>query len=169
MRTMPALKGVSGSRRPVRPDAVYALIGAVAISTGVLIYLLDRSPTSVFFLPALWHGRHVAWFPLGGVLPEFLHVFAFILLTAAVVPGPPRPIAICGVWLAIEALFEIGQHPGLAPAIAAALPGWLEQIPVLDRSASYFLHGTFDWGDLVAIALGVLTAYAVIKRTESWR
>jgi hypothetical protein len=81
MRTSPILKGASGSHRPVRPDAVYALIGAVAISTGVLIYLLDRSPESVYFLPAVWHSHHAAWFgPLGGVLPQFLHVFAFRFL-----------------------------------------------------------------------------------------
>lgn len=170
MRTTPIFKGASGSHRPARPDAVYTLIGAVAISTGVLVYLLDRSPASVYFLPALSNISHTAWFgPLGGVLPDFLHVFAFILLTAAVVPGPPRIVSICLFWLGIEALFEIGQHPALAPAIAAALPTWLEHFPILDRTAGYFLHGTFDWGDIVAIALGALTAYAVIKCTEVWR
>jgi len=71
MRTLPVLKGASGSRRPARPDAVYALIGAVAISTGVLIYLLDRSPESVYFLSAVWHSHHTARLcPLSGVLPE---------------------------------------------------------------------------------------------------
>ena len=89
MRTIPVLKGASGSRRPARPDAVYALIGAVAISTGVLIYLLDRSPESVYFFPAVWDNGHIAWFGLlSGVLPELLYVFAFISLTVAVVAWP---------------------------------------------------------------------------------
>lgn len=132
--------------------------------------MLARYPESVYFLPAVWGSGRAAWFgPLGGALPEFLHVFAFILLTAAVVPGPPRLLLICGFWLGIESFFELGQHPTLAPAIAAALPTWLEQVPVLDRTASYFLHGTFDSWDLMAIALGVLAAYALIKRTERWR
>lgn len=128
MRTRPTLKGASGSPRPARPDAVYAPIGAVAISAGVLIYLLDRSPENIYFLPVLWDSRHAAWFgPLTGVLPEFLHVFAFIRLTAAVVPGLLRPISICGFWLGIETLFQSGQHAALAPAIATARSMWLEQ------------------------------------------
>ena len=30
----------------------------------------------------------------------------------------------------------------------------------------YFLHGTFDPGDLLAIALGGLAAYAAIQKTR---
>lgn len=164
MRTPPS-HWASGSRRPVGPDAVYALIAAVALGMGMSVYVLARPPIDL--LPFSWNLQAgVGLGLLGGVLPEFVHIFAFILLTAAVAPGPPRLIAICVFWLGIEILFELGQHPALAPVIGSALPTWLEQLRILDHTASYFLHGTFDPWDLVAIALGTLAAYAVIKRTE---
>jgi hypothetical protein len=62
MRTSPMLKGASGSHTPARPDAVDTLIGAVAISKGVVVYLLDRSPESVYLLPTIWNSGCAAWF-----------------------------------------------------------------------------------------------------------
>lgn len=62
MRTRPMFKGASGSRRPPRPDAVYALIGAMAIGRGFVVCLLDRSPESVYFFPAVWDSGCTAWF-----------------------------------------------------------------------------------------------------------
>ncbi len=107
--------------------------------------------------------------PLGGYLPEIAHVYAFILLTAAVSPWPARISPICALWWVIDSLFELGQHPALAPHIAAALPGWFQHVPILDHTANYFLYGTFDPGDLVAITLGAVSAYltiGVIRRGE---
>lgn len=157
MRTTPIRRG-SGSRRPLGPEDTYALIAAVAFGMGISVYLFTRPPLAL--LPFAWNTRAGAWLgPLGGVLPEFFHVFAFILLTAAVVPGPPRVIAICGFWLGIETFFELGQHPVLTPAITSALPTWFEQLPILDHTTSYFLHGTFDPWDVVTMVLGTLAAY----------
>lgn len=167
MRTTPT-HWVSGSRRPHGPDTVYALIAAAALGMGILVYLFARPPIEL--LPFSWHFRPGPWSgSLTGVLPEFLHVFAFILLTAAVVRRPPRPVSICAFWLGTETLFEVGQHPLLAPYMAETLPTWLGQLPILSRTANYFLQGTFDPWDFVAIALGTLAAYAVIKRAEGWR
>lgn len=160
MRTTPLYRA-SGSRRPLAPDAVYALIAAVTLGMGLSVYLFARPPLEL--LPFAWNSRVGAWLgPLGGVLPEFLHVFAFILLTAAVVPEPSRLVSICGFWLGIETFFELGQHPSLAPSIAAAVPQWFEQLPVFDRTASYFLHGTFDPWDVVTMVLGTLAAYLTL-------
>lgn len=160
MRTT-SLRRVSGSRRPLGPDAVYALIAAVALAMGVSVYLFARPPLDL--LPFSWNLFTGAGLrPLSGVLPEFLHVFAFILLTAAVVRGPPRVIPICVFWVGIETFFELGQHPSLAPYITAAVPQWFEQLPVLDRTASYFLHGTFDPWDVVTTVLGTLAAYFML-------
>lgn len=163
MRATPVLRGASGSRRPAGPDVVYALIAAAALGAGSLVYLLDRSPGNVYFLPLAWGSGYGSWFgALSGVLPAFLHVYAFILLTAAVVSARARVLSICLFWLGIDTLFELGQHATLAPALAAALPARFEQIPMLERSVGYFLHGTFDPWDLTAILVGTLAAYCTL-------
>lgn len=149
-----------------------ALIALGALALGTLVYLLDRPAATVYLLPqALSFARgHHPWFgALGGHLPEFVHVYAFILLTVAVSPWPGRVWPICAFWWTVDSLFELGQHPAIAPHIAAALPAWFQHVPLLDNTANYFLRGTFDPGDLAAIALGTLVAYVtvgVIRRKE---
>lgn len=149
----------SGANNSLVPIAV----GALAV--GALVYVLDRPAATVYLLPQSFSfaaGHHIWFGALGGHLPEFVHVYAFILLTLAVGSWPARVWPICGFWWLVDSLFELGQHPELAPRIAAALPAWFQHIPVLDHTANYFLHGTFDPLDLVAIALGTLLAYVTI-------
>lgn len=141
-----------------------AALGALAI--GMLVYALDRLPESVYFLPAGWSLAEdgVRWFgSLGGQLPEFLHVYAFALLTAAVLASS-RGLALlsCAVWWGLDTLFEIGQHPAVSPAITAALPAWFEAVPFLENTGSYFTRGTFDPLDFIAIAVGAVAAYFTI-------
>lgn len=162
------------NRDPPRRDANgwLAFIAVGALVAGSLVYVLDRPAATVYLLPnalslAL---SQLPWFgALGGHLPEFIHVYAFILLTVAVSPWPARVGPICAFWWVVDSLFELGQHPLLAPHLAAALPAWFQQIPILDNTANYFLYGTFDPGDLVAIVLGTIVAYltnGVIRRNE---
>jgi hypothetical protein len=149
-----------------------AAIAVGALAFGALVYMLDRPAATVYLLPnALsFAPGHPPWVgPLGGFLPEIAHVYAFILLTVAVSPWPARVSPICAFWWLIDSLFELGQHPALAPHIAAALPGWFQHVPILDHTANYFLYGTFDPGDLVAITLGAVSAHltiGVIRRGE---
>jgi len=37
--------------------------------------------------------------------------------------------------------------------------GWFERIPGLEATSAYFLQGTFDVLDILAIATGTLAAY----------
>lgn len=144
-----------------------ALIAVTAFIAGMFVYVFDRPAATVYLLPnALsFAGRHHPVFgALGGHLPEFVHVYAFILLTVAISSWPARVLPICGFWWAVDSLFEIGQHPAIAPTIAAALPNWFRGIPILDHTASYFLRGTFDPGDLVSIILGTVVAYLIYRR-----
>ena len=111
--------------------------------------------------------------PFGAVgqsLPAFAHVFAFSLLTIAVLGGGRRTaIVACSGWFLVDAAFELGQHPTLAAELARFIPSWFEGIPILHRTDDFFLAGTFDAFDLVAMALGALTAYWVMQRTQSRR
>ncbi len=144
--------------------AVLAGLGLLAI--GVLVYVLDRLPESVYFLPVGWSLAEgdEGWFgSVGGQLPGFIHVYAFGLLTAAALT-PTRRFALlsCAAWWAIDSLFEAGQHPAFSPAIAAALPRWFEGFPYLENTGPYFARGTFDPLDLAAIAVGAVAAYGTL-------
>jgi hypothetical protein len=142
-----------------------ALMAVGALALGSLVYVLDRPAATVYLLPnvlSLARGHH-RWFgALGGNLPEFVHVYAFILLTVAVGPWPARVLPICAFWWAVDSLFKVGEHPLLAPHIAAVLPAWFQHVPILDNTGNYFLHGTFDPWDLVAILVGSIVAYLTI-------
>jgi hypothetical protein len=65
-----------------------AVIPLVALTIGVLVYVLDRSSDSFYFLThALsFASGHRPYSDALGQLPDFVHVYAFILLTAAVSP-----------------------------------------------------------------------------------
>lgn len=145
-----------------KPSVLYVIIATVAMSVGLLVYLLDRQPEHVYFLShalTTVDAPH-AWFGVAGnYLPAFLHVYAFVLLTVAFAGSAnARLIRIGAAWFVIVSLFEFGQHPAVSPLIAASLPAWFAHIPVLDNTAAYFLRGTFDPLDLLSGALGTLAA-----------
>jgi DNA-binding beta-propeller fold protein YncE len=145
-----------------RPSVLYAVIAAAALSVGLLVYLLGRQPEHVYFLFhgfSLGHGHHSLFGALGNYLPSFVHVYAFILLTVVVAGSSnARLLRSCTAWFFIASLFEYGQHPAVSPIIAAALPVWFARVPVLDNIAAYFLNGTFDLLDFLALAAGTVAA-----------
>ena len=59
--------------------------------------------------------------------------------------------------------FEVGQHPLVSVRLAELLQGGLGGLPFTQTLASYFVHGTFDPGDIVAALLGALAAAAVLR------
>ncbi|WP_372523261.1 hypothetical protein [Sulfuricaulis sp.] len=154
-----------------RPSVLYVVIAAVALSVGLLVYLLGRQPEHVYFLFhgfSLAHGHHLLFGVLGNYLPSFVHVYAFILLTAAVADfSKARLLRICAAWFVIASLFEIAQHPAISPIIAAAVPAWFTRVPIFDNTAAYFLNGTFDPLDLLSIVLGTIAAYVTILLTRN--
>ena len=141
----------------------YVLGGAaVALAGGMAIYLLARDPQRVYFLAGWWSHRplHGAFFAtVGAWLPSLVHAYVLSLLTAALLrPTRGAVFGACLMWYAIDTLFELGQHPALSPLVASALPKWFAHVPVLDQAGRYFLFGTFDVRDLLAIAAGALAA-----------
>jgi len=140
-------------------DETLAAIALVALGAGVLVYVTDRDGVQAWLLPRIdtLAGRH--WFgAIGGWLPSAVHAFGFALLSAAVLPptGPTRFVA-CASWAAIDVGFEFGQHPLVAPHLAA----WLVGAP-----ARYFERGTFDPADVAAAALGAALAAALLWRVR---
>ena len=141
-----------------------------ALGAGVLYYALARQPEHVYFLP-LWFPHpdfSLDWLsPLGDHLPTFIHVYAFILLTALVAsPSTARIIPICSAWFILDSLLECAQLDPIARWIALHTPHWFYGIPFLENTANYFLHGTFDVLDLLSIAAGTIAAYATIRITQ---
>jgi hypothetical protein len=139
-------------------------LGLGSLAAGLLIYLADRPVASTYFLQgniASFKNSGITFGTPGQWLPAFLHVYAFILLTVVIARCQGRQIvAVCMAWFVIDALFECGQHPALAPRLAELVPEWFRGIPVLENTASYFVRGVFDPIDLLFIAFGAVAAYA---------
>lgn len=151
----------------IQPPVKIQIAAAVtALFIGVFVYLLDRQPESVYFMPswmALGDNKNSFFGSIVDQLPTFVHVYAFILLTMAVV-SPTRKYAlpICLFWFIIESLFELAQITVIAQWIAERVPEWFHGIPFLENTAAYFIRGTFDILDLCSIAAGTLAAYLTI-------
>jgi DNA-binding beta-propeller fold protein YncE len=149
-----------------RPSVLYAVIAIIALSVGLLAYLFGRHPEHVYFLFhgfSLANGHYSSFGALGNHFPSFVHVYAFILLTAAVAGSSNAHLLRgCAAWFLITSLFECGQHPAVSPLIAAALPAWFAHVPFLDNTAAYFRYGTFDLLDLLSIAAGTVAAHLTV-------
>lgn len=149
------------------PATAQVVIGLLALALGVLVYVVDRDPGQVYFLPeaASWFQADVQVFgPLGKHMPDFLHVYAFVLLTCATLrPGRRGVLCITAFWLATDVLFECGQHPALSPWIAEQVPSWFAKVPILENTRAFFTSGKFDPGDLVAFVLGAAGAWLTVS------
>jgi hypothetical protein len=150
------------------------LIGTIGLLIGSLIYLVDRPPGQTYFvysspinislsniIPSLFGS-------IGNSLPEFIHVFSFILITAGLIFCQKRGyLIICLSWFLIDCAFELGQKFTTWPS--KIIPYWFEGVPFLENTGNYFRKGTFDILDLVAIAFGTATAYFILLTTSRRR
>jgi hypothetical protein len=140
------------------PERAYRLLALTALGVGLLVYLLDRSPAHLYVL------SRVAWWissrdsrlgTVGGSLPGLVHVYGLLLLAAAVMPRRPALLPVHTFGFLLDTPCE---HPLFAPRIAAGVSAWLQQAPFLANPASYFLHGPFNYADLVAGLAGTVFA-----------
>ncbi len=128
-----------------RPAGLFVL-GLGVLALGVLVYTLDRPTGSVAFLPAGMVYDSGILGPLAGPLPTFLHAMAFSLMTAAFLDPTWRArLAASGVWVAVNWLFEVAQHPAFMEITGIGIPG------------------AFDPLDLLAALLGAATALLVTQ------
>lgn len=144
------------------------IIGLFALVPGILVYLTDRSPGSVYFLSgdmgrfSFYTAGHRLFGTLGDHLPAFIHVFSFSLITAGWLGlSRMKPLVICLFWFTVNVLFETGQA---FPDHAAALcPDWFRRVPYLENTGPFFRNGTFDTWDIVSFAAGALGAWAMLE------
>lgn len=151
-----------------KEETTLLFVAALVLAVGVVVYAVDRGGAA-YFLSGWIAGDSKAEFfgPIGNHLPTFVHSLAVILATAAVLrPWPKLLPAITIGWIAVECLFEIGQLAPLDSHIAAALPAWFDDVPVLEASANYFINGTCDPLDVLSIGLGAAAAYWTVRTIE---
>lgn len=151
-----------------REEVALLTLAVLLLVVGAFVYAVDRGGTAYFLFG--WtasHGTAKFFGPIGDHLPTFLHSLAMILATAAVLRPWPRLLpAIALGWFTIECSFELGQLSPLDAYIAATLPAWFGQVPVLEASADYFIHGTCDPLDVLSIGLGTAAAYCIVRLIE---
>jgi len=143
----------------MRP-AMLTVGACVALALGMLVYATERDTAHVALMPAA-AARSVgpAFGALGQWLPSFVHPFAFSLLWAATRPiDAPSAYAACVGWWVVNVAFEIGQHPSLNAALSGFTRDVLGGSRATRMFADYFLHGTFDAGDIAAATAGAMVA-----------
>jgi len=171
------LRGSPSQLRAIKSNTInklQILIGLAGLLIGSLVYLIDRPPDQTYFvyisrINISLHNTIPNLFGiLGNTLPDFLHVFSFILITAGLFSCKRRGyLIICLSWFFVDSAFELCQKYNSLPL--SIIPDWFEGIPFLENTRNYFQRGTFDMADLVAIAVGTTVAYFVIMLTTSKR
>jgi hypothetical protein len=153
-----------------RINKTQILIGIIGLLIGSLVYLIDRPSNHTYFVSSspinisLSDTMPHVFGAIGNSLPDFLHVFSFILLTAGLLWCRKKGyFIICVSWFLVDTAFEVGQKFALWSS--SLVPDWFAEIPFLETSKSYFLQGTFDFFDIAAIALGSIAAYFVLLGT----
>ena len=157
--------------REVIVNRLQVLIGLACLLFGTLVYLFYRPPDQTYFIYisglniSLYNTLPNIFGLLGNSLPAFIHVFAFILITSGLMSCQKRDcLIICLSWFFVDFAFELGQK--FNEWALKLIPTWFSGMPFLENTENYFLRGTFDIIDLVAVALGTVIAYCVLLATH---
>jgi len=152
-------------------NGLQILIGLGGLFVGTMVYLIDRPPEATYFLHfsrikvSLYGILPNVFGMIGNSLPDFLHVFSFIMLTAGLLSWQKRgSLVICLGWFFIDFIFELFQKFNTIPL--KIIPAWFKGMPFLENTKNYFTRGTFDFLDLIAVALGAASAYFVLIVTN---
>jgi hypothetical protein len=106
---------------------------------GTLLYLVDRPPGSICFIPdsfSLFDQTPMAFGALGQNMPTFVHAFALTLITGGIIScrttGSAAGVSL--VWFIVDAAFEFGQYPDIGKQLAASIPAWFQEILILENA-----------------------------------
>ncbi len=147
-------------------------VAAGLLLMGGIVYLVFRSSSTVYFLAGIFPeavNYSISTGYISNSIPSFLHIYAFILLTAVVLnPSRTGLILICLGWVGVELFFEIGQHPFFAQYLTQWVPAWFANFPYLEVANSYFLSGTYDPVDVLFIIIGTAVAVLTLHKVQRW-
>jgi hypothetical protein len=165
--TVPMYECIGSERKSAVQVIALVCMAWLALSAGVLLYLVDRPAGVAWLIPALPALQGMGLFgSVGAWLPSFVHPFGFGLLTAVALPvGAIWRYGACLGWFVVNATFEFGQLPQWAPRLADAIHALFGPSPVGERLAWYFLRGSFGLDDLAAAAGGALCAALLLRLT----
>lgn len=153
-----------------RVELLWFLLGLAALIAGVLVYILERNPDTVYFLSrsfSLFHTKLEIFGRHGDYLPTLLHSFALILMTAAAIgKHKVSAITVTLFWMLIEIVFELAQTQFIGSLIVSHIPQWFESVPVLENTYRYFRYGNFNTMDMASIVVGSAAAYVLIQLTK---
>ena len=149
-------------REPHSPVEIGLIFTAVvALLLGTVVYFLDRDwANSMLLAPFIGYQwpKSAVFGVFGGFLPALLHAYAIsVLIIIALRPWPRARLWVCLLWFAIASTLEWLQSDAAAALFftAARLPGDMMLLGYLKR---YAVQGQFDNLDLLATAIGCLTA-----------
>ena len=150
---------------------VYFSVTSVSLGIGYAVYFLGRPGPAIYAIPSIiehWIIVQPVVAGISGQLPSFFHTYAFILLTFIVLGTTSRFNLYLSIslWATVEVLFEVGQHDLIKSSIIGIVPGWFERVPVLNISDTYFLRGTFDPLDLLAIVVASVCAWLTVQLAQ---
>jgi len=145
-----------------------------AIIAGYLVYFFARAGVPVAAIPEIlypWVSTQPEWIGLSGWLPGFFHTYAFILFTFVVlgIESSTNLYKSMLLWVSVESFFEIGQYPTLSRYISEQFGLQFADSWIAQSLGDYFIQGTFDPLDLLAILLAAFAAkitFSVIHCVE---
>ena len=146
-------------------------IGFAGLIAGLLVYLVNRPPEEIYLIYGITKISLYNILPdffgiFGNYFPAFIHIFSFILITAGLLCCQKKGyLIICLSWFLVDCGFEVGQR--FNTAVLRIIPDWFRGIPFLENTENYFLHGTFDAIDIVAITFGTIISYLILLATNA--
>jgi hypothetical protein len=156
-------------------NKVQIFIGLLCLFLGFATYIFVRPPELTYFVSKyLFYIDRPTAIPnllrvIGNYFPDFIHPFAFILITSGLIASDNRKsqFLICLCWFLLESVFELGQC--FKESYLRIIPSWFDNVPFLENTKNYIFYGTFDVLDIISILTGTVTAFFVLLVTSQRR
>jgi hypothetical protein len=151
-------------------NPVQVIVGIVVLLLGIADYLFCRPAWQFTLLPDflfLQLSPNDMVGLIGGSLPSFLHVFGFSALSAGIIASSKKAyIVVCGLWAMTNIFFEMLQSDIFIALNEYNLYDKQFDPSVLEWLQNYSSNTVFDYFDVLAILLGAICAYWILRQTQ---